>query len=239
MLDSSVGAKMGSIKRLVAIGAVFVGSLATVGGANAAPATVGISGSVLTVTGNGSDNFLVLQGGATGQVSVQSQTVTNLQAGSGCRPVTSLWATCNRSGLTEVRMNGGGGNDGLSAAIPSLVVRINGEGGSDRYLSSQGSAVISGGDGNDGISAGSGIFAVVAPFWVNGLTGGPGKDTIDGSPSGDSINGGPQKDTIRASGGNDLIDSKDGVAESVICGNGTDTIGADPNDSLTACENRL
>ncbi len=76
-----------------------------------------------------------------------------------------------------------------------------------------------GGSGNDSLT-GSAVN--------NALTGGAGDDTIDGGSGADSIDGGDGADLLRA---------RDGVADQISCGAGTDSVDADAIDVLAAdCE---
>ncbi len=59
------------------------------------------------------------------------------------------------------------------------------------------------------------------------LDGGPGADRLVGGPGPDQFSGGPEDDTIV---------SRDGVAEDVNCGEGTDTLVADLEDRAAGCE---
>lgn len=83
------------------------------------------------------------------------------------------------------------------------------------------------------------------------IDGGAGNDTIEGGYGDDTITGGPGRDTInaeagtgscnflvcRVGGGNDTIHVRDGEQDSVTCGVGTDTVIADPIDTIAAdCE---
>lgn len=79
---------------------------------------------------------------------------------------------------------------------------------------------VSGGDGNDR------------------LTGGFGADLIDGGPGADAISGGGGADTTLGGPGDDAIDVRDGVADAVDCGDGIDSVAADPLDPVTmpGCE---
>lgn len=63
---------------------------------------------------------------------------------------------------------------------------------------------------------------------ANRLSGGDGNDRLEGGPGADGLDGGAGDDTILA---------RDGVADTVTCGAGVDTVDADPVDTLAAdCE---
>jgi hypothetical protein len=94
------------------------------------------------------------------------------------------------------------------------------------------------GDGNDTFSAGDGVPAAT-------VAGGGGSDTLDGGPAGDTLRGnggadtlrggdgpdrlvgGPGADAFDGGAGDDTIDADDGVAETITCGPGADTVLAD------------
>ncbi len=87
---------------------------------------------------------------------------------------------------------------------------ISGGGGDDRLLGGAGSDTLDGGDGND---------VLVGGAWDDRLIGGPGVDSFDGDG-----------DTLYP--GNDRIEARDGVAESINCGIGADTAIIDANDTV-------
>ncbi|HWH43535.1 MAG TPA: hypothetical protein VNT32_02275 [Thermoleophilaceae bacterium] len=71
------------------------------------------------------------------------------------------------------------------------------------------------------------------------LIGGDGSDRLTGGPSADLIVGGRGTDTIDGGAGDDDIRSRDGEADQVGCGDGTDTVLADTLDEIqgaTGCE---
>lgn len=63
-----------------------------------------------------------------------------------------------------------------------------------------------------------------------------GDDILLGLGGDDCLIGGPGRDTVDAGAGNDVVTAKDGTAETVRCGPGTDTVIADRSDRLIACE---
>jgi Ca2+-binding RTX toxin-like protein len=65
---------------------------------------------------------------------------------------------------------------------------------------------------------------------------GPAADVVDGGAGNDSLDPGPGADVVRGGAGNDTISVRDGVADSVDCGDGFDTVVADRADVLTGCE---
>jgi Ca2+-binding RTX toxin-like protein len=70
------------------------------------------------------------------------------------------------------------------------------------------------------------------------ITGDAGRQVILGGPSADVIDGGGGRDQLSGGGGDDTITSLDGVFDTVDCGDGTDTVLADPFDLVNPdCEN--
>jgi len=63
---------------------------------------------------------------------------------------------------------------------------------------------------------------------ANGIRGGDGPD---------QINGGAGADTLSGDAGDDMVVAEDGVADTVNCGPGTDSVVADVADVLSNCEN--
>ena len=81
---------------------------------------------------------------------------------------------------------------------------------------------------NTDFSAGAGNDSLTGNAAFNTLNGGAGSDTIDGGAGNDRLAGGPGDDTIRA---------RDGYADSVSCGSGTDTATVDTLDTVSSdCE---
>ncbi|WP_022930494.1 hypothetical protein [Patulibacter americanus] len=87
-----------------------------------------------------------------------------------------------------------------------------GGGGDDRLLGSSGDDALDGGDGNDTLVGGA---------FNDTLIGGPGVDALDGDG-----------DTLYP--GNDRIEARDGIAESINCGIGADTAIIDAADIVPA-----
>jgi RTX calcium-binding nonapeptide repeat (4 copies) len=102
---------------------------------------------------------------------------------------------------------------------------IQGRGGSDDLRTGSGRETIDGGAGNDRIEGG---------FNHDVLTGGPGKDTIYGDSTSGNCGGNGQSCTIPF--GNDTIDARDGDADQVDCGPGTDKATVDALDTVANCE---
>jgi RTX calcium-binding nonapeptide repeat (4 copies) len=68
------------------------------------------------------------------------------------------------------------------------------------------------------------------------VVGGAYADELATGAGNDSITGGAGSDVIRAGAGDDVVYARDGVADTVDCGEGTDLVQADPVDSVVNCE---
>ncbi len=88
--------------------------------------------------------------------------------------------------------------------------------------------------GNDTLTLGSSVTVGTT------IDGGSGKDTITGGAGRDTISGGSGNDRIFGGSGNDLLLAKDGVADILDGGAGTDTAVVDlnPADVLTSIETK-
>lgn len=120
-------------------------------------------------------------------------------------------------GATFLSLNGGDGNDVISAAgarLGNVILAINGGNGADTITGTAQNDSINGGDGNDSINGDTGNDT---------LTGGLGDDVLNGNSGDDSINGGEGNDVLGGGAGNDLLDGSFG----------NDTLdGDDDNDTL-------
>ncbi len=133
----------------------------------------------------------------------------SVTAGSGCTQVTATTVGCAEP-ITRVAVDLGDGNDTLTDKLSLTPVTADGGSGDD---------VLTGGAPDDTLIGGAGDDV---------LNGGGGNDTLDGGPGTDSFDGGP---------GNDTILSRDGVAESIVCDAGTDTVTSDYSDTAGSdCE---
>jgi hypothetical protein len=66
--------------------------------------------------------------------------------------------------------------------------------------------------------------------------GGAGPDYVDGGTGNDSLTPGGGSDAVHGGEGNDTVNVRDGVADVVDCGGGTDSVTADRSDAVTNCE---
>src|ERR671933_402248 len=126
---------------------------------------------------------------------------------------------------------GGAGDDtiGGNTGANSLV----GGAGTDFISGDAGADVLDGGAGNDTLDGGT---------ENDTLRGGDGADQLIGGAGADLLVGGPGPDAISGGDGNDTISAADGVAETIDCGAGIDTVVADlgaggATDTRVGCEN--
>lgn len=131
-------------------------------------------------------------------------------------------------------LNGTAGND-----------TIFGLGGNDVIFGLAGNDLLDGGPGDDNLDGGKGKDKLKGQKGDDVLTGGDGDDILIGGPGKDKLNGGKGNDTLIGNAGkdsliggpgNDTINSRDGVAEFVKCGSGSDSVRADRKDRLSGCE---
>ena len=116
---------------------------------------------------------------------------------------------CPLSGVQRVRIDLGEREDTATVNIPVAASVLAGP-GADRIVVAGPGHELSGGEGNDT------------------LHGGAGDDVMSGDQGADVIDGGPGADRIAA---------RDGAADEVICGDGSDTVDADMFDSVAQdCE---
>jgi hypothetical protein len=126
-----------------------------------------------------------------------------------------------------------GGNPPVSG--PCATER-RGTGGNDSLTGTEGGDRIVGLRGNDNIRGLGGDDCLLGNKGSDRVNGGAGADQISGGNHRDRITGGPGADTIRGGNAGDVIKAKDGEADTVDCGGGTDRVKADKQDKLVSCE---
>lgn len=118
-------------------------------------------------------------------------------------------ARCARAGVQTIRVDLGEREDSATVTAPVRTTLLGGP-GADR---------LSGGPSDDQLDGGTGD---------DRLAGGRGNDVLVGALGGDQLDGGAGDDDLRA---------RDGLADRVTCGEGTDTVDADQLDVVAAdCE---
>jgi hypothetical protein len=138
----------------------------------------------------------------------------------------------NVTGIERFKVYSGGTFNGTDGADTYEIepgefrtpATVNGNGGNDRLVGDDDVETIDGGAGDDYVEGG---------FNNDTLVGGPGKDTIFADETGAFCN---YATYCLKPFGNDTIDVRDGEADTVDCGIGTDTVKADPIDVLSECE---
>ena len=135
------------------------------------------------------------------------------------------------------RLSGGSGDDELVGNDGADV--IDGGPGTDtvKYEGSSPVTVRLDGSANDGRSGERdnviGTEVVIGSAANDNLTGSSGAETLDGGAGNDQIAGGNGADTLRGEDGDDLIDARDNASTDVVrCGNGSDEVIADLQDSV-------
>ena len=158
------------------------------------------------------------------------------------------------SGTLVTLTLGGGADDGrpgegddvrgVEKVLSFNPVAYGGTDGADRIevVQVDRASTLAGGAGDDFLKTSDG---------ADTIDGGAGADTIDAGYNDDTIVGGPGPDRIAGDhptgecgiywckypAGNDTIDARDGEKDSVTCGFGTDTVNADPIDTVAGdCE---
>jgi hypothetical protein len=117
---------------------------------------------------------------------------------------------CSLGGVQRVRIDLGEREDSATVALPVAATVLGGP-GADRLTSGGSADELGGGEGNDALDSGAG------------------DDVVSGDQGVDTLAGGP---------GSDRIAARDGEADSVVCGDGADTVDADTVDRVAAdCEN--
>lgn len=116
-------------------------------------------------------------------------------------------------GASVIVINGGTGNDNLSADGSQLgLVRLvmNGDDGNDSLTGSLGIDELSGGRGNDTINAGAGDDFINGDDDDDVISAGAGADTVDGGAGVDFITGGDGDDALFGGTGNDSLNGNAG-----------------------------
>ena len=138
-------------------------------------------------------------------------------------------ADCPKSGMTGgITIEIGPAEDTVVVKVPDVPVSAAGGTGADKITTSDAADDLSGEQGNDTLVSGAGDDI---------LNGDEGSDSLDGGAGNDQLTGATGTDTFSAGAGDDKIVAADGLAETVDCGEGNDTVTADASDTLTACEN--
>jgi Ca2+-binding RTX toxin-like protein len=193
------------------------------------------------------------------------------QAGAGGGPVVARGSAKGevlRGGSFADRLYGRGGRDGLWGYRGNDL--LIGGAGNDLLYAGRGSDRLAGGEGNDFADGGLGPDVVFGGAGRDELTGGPGRDHVLGGPGADILLGNAGNDLLDArdpgrrrladcrepcfhpdlpraadwayaGGGDDLVLSRDGRVDGVVCESGFDLVVADRVDRVSPydCERVL
>jgi hypothetical protein len=151
----------------------------------------------------------------------------------------SLWweASWNFRLVTASGSGGGSGTRGKVTVRPAGSSRaagagceqhvVNGTPGDDRLAGSAAPDLLRGLEGNDTLDGGDGTDCVL---------GGPGDDTLAGGTGNDLLRGDAGADRYDAGPGDDEVYARDGAADVIDCGAGTDRAIVDAADTVVGCE---
>jgi hypothetical protein len=138
--------------------------------------------------------------------------------------------------------NGGDGNDQIRGSGAGADV-VNGGAGTDTFLVAGGAWTVSLDDvANDGIPGTNvsnvrpDVENITGGAFADELTGNAAANVLRGGGAGDKLDGKGGSDSIFGEGGDDTITARDGAADTIDCGDGNDTVTADPQDIVIACE---
>lgn len=137
-----------------------------------------------------------------------------------CTPLSEYIVNCPSSSVSSLTLDLGPHNDRFEMLI-SLPVTLYGGADQDQVIGGPLADVLDGGAGWDRLSGGAGDDTLTGREGEDTLDGGAGNDVLVGSEASDIFAGGPGDDDIR---------SRDGVPETVGCGDGDDRVTADPTD---------
>ena len=206
----------------------------------------------LSVGQNSVGQLTVTQNGVT--LVVNTGTIPNLIInGNGGNDAITIGSLDQTIGFV-LTVNGGDGNDTISAAgaaLGNVRLGLYGQAGNDSLVGSTGNDTLDGGDGNDSLDGGAGNDSLSGGAGNDVIIGGDGNDTINGGDGddnliggngNDSILGGLGNDTLQGQAGNDTLLGQEGDDkliglsgnDSLDGGTGADTLdGGDGNDTLT------
>jgi RTX calcium-binding nonapeptide repeat (4 copies) len=134
---------------------------------------------------------------------------------------------CDKGAVKGIQIDIGPGQDDVAYRLRDVPGTLSGNLGADFITSSAAADTLNGGQGNDTLESGSGGDTV---------NGDDGADSIHAGDGADKVDGGLGSDGIDAGAGNDSLTVADGIADSVECGPGDDTVDADQLDQLANCE---
>ena len=131
-------------------------------------------------------------------------------------------------------IHGFAGNDVLAGGAGDDC--LFGEGGADKLSGGGGSDALDGGGGRDRLVGAGGRDVLKGEGQADVLFGGAKGDNLFGGAAGDKLTGGGGVDFYAGGVGRDLINARDGKAETVDCGGGRDRAIVDRADRVRNCE---
>ncbi len=189
----------------------------------------------------------------TASLTIESQIDNVLVNGLGGPDLFTVNNVASAQVASQVVLNGGDGNDiltALNASLGKVRLELNGNNGSDTITGSLGNDFITGGNDVDVINGSSGNDSILGDDGDDRINGGVGNDTIDGGngadfltgqEGNDNLRGGNDADTLKGFAGNDTLSGDNGDDfmegaegdDSILGGLGRDVIsGNDGNDIL-------
>ena len=177
---------------------------------------LGVSQTVLTISGGDGNDTLDASAGVLGDVRLR----LNGDAGNDRINGSANDDTID-GGTGRDTLLGGNGNDSIFGGTDNDA--INGGAGNDSITGDDGNDTLAGGDGNDTLLGGNGNDSLTAQAGDDSLDGAAGRDTLLGGDGNDSLDAGEGKDFLTGGEGNDTLDG--GRNDDTIFGDaGADTI---------------
>jgi hemolysin type calcium-binding protein len=220
-------------RRLYALIVVLLAALPSTAGAHSLVRVNGTQVNYLSSDATSLNTLVVRMVG--GDVEMRDPTVDGGMDPGPCRPgeITNdanswiIQTFCPRGGADSVRIDVGEREDTVTVAIPLRTTLLGGP-GADRLQTGDPDDAVAGNQGNDILGTGGGNDQAV---------GGEGDDRLDGAAGNDVLDGGLGVDNATGGTGNDDVRVRDGLADTVRCGEGTDKVDADTLDEVAEdCE---
>ena len=202
----------------VALAAAAVAAIAPAASASTADLSKGVL-KYTAAPGEASHLTLSFDAGALRYVIEDTGATAISVTGSGCSAQTPHVVWCTLTSLASFDVKLGDAGSWAADDLNVVPVKIHGGAAPDTITGGGGFVTLDGGGGMDTLVAGSGITTLKAGPGGAVMTGGSGRSTYSGSPEHDEIH------------------ARNGVAESVTCGDGADAVDADDSDTVAAdCE---
>jgi hypothetical protein len=142
------------------------------------------------------------------------------------------------------RVNGAGGNDELDGGPGADILSGGADTDAMSYSTAAAVTVTLDGAANDGVvGEGDNVMPDVEDVYGGDgndkLTGDAASNTLDGGAGDDTVEGASGHDALFGGEGDDTIRARDGVADQVDCGPGSDTAFVDAVDKVVGCETKV